>query len=334
MKKSIKRVLSLISVVAMLSTTALVASANTTAPTLSKVATMEYSATGLLQIADVITIKSAQKELEKAAFDYLAGVLGTSSSKAAILVKVSSMTKDELTAKMTTVKTALVDSAEAKAAMNTALDNINDALAGIAANYSTSKVVVSDVYNPLNVLTGGANITAIKTLLNDYVEKFNSDLAAVLALYADGPVVLAKNNVASGSAKLNITLVEVSKLAPATTVAAADVVSGEATAADLEEVSEALVEQAKETVDLVPAPEGVEVVNYGDITNDGKIKVADAVAMIKYIVEGETLETFAAQGFNAKAADVKKDDKSTIDLNDLTQLKLYLLEVEGIELGK
>jgi len=56
--------------------------------------------------------------------------------------------------------------------------------------------------------------------------------------------------------------------------------------------------------------------------------------MIKFILNDETLETFAEKGFSAKAADVKKDDKSTIDLNDLTQLKLYLLEVEGIELGK
>lgn len=333
MKKSIKRVLSLISVVAMLSTTALVASANTTV-TLRQTSNMEYSSTGMLKLADVITIKSAQKELEKAAFDYLAGVLGTSADKMSILVKVDSMTKDELSAKMATVKTALVDGTEAKAAMDTALANINAALADIAANYSTSKVVVSDVYNPLNVLTGGANITAIKTLLNDYVEKFNSDLADLLALYADGPVVLAKGNVASGSAKLNITLVEVSKLAPATTVAAADVVSGEATAADLEEVSEALVEQAKETVYTTEVAEDTEVVNYGDITNDGEVAVVDAVAMIKFILNDETLETFATRGFSAKAADVKKDDNSKIDMNDLTQLKLYLLDVKGIELGK
>ncbi len=333
MKKSIKRVLSLISVVAMLSTTALVASANTTV-TLRQTSNMEYSSTGLLNLADVITIKSAQKELEKAAFDYLAGVLGTSADKMSILVKVDSMTKDELSAKMATVKTALVDGTEAKVAMDAALANIDKALADIAANYSTAKVVVSDVYNPLNVITGGANITAIKTLLNDYVEKFNSDLADLLALYSDGPVVLAKNNVASGSAKLNITLVEVSKLVPAKTVAAADVVSGEATATDLEEVSVALVEQAKETVYTTEVAEDTEVVNYGDITNDGKVAVVDAVAMIKFILEDETLDTFATKGFSAKAADVKKDDKSTIDLNDLTQLKLYLLEVEGIELGK
>lgn len=333
MKKSIKRVLSLISAVAMLSTTALVASANTTV-TLGQTSNMEYTSNGLLNLADVITIKSAQKELEQAAFDYLAGVLGTSADKASILKKVDSMTKEELTVKMETVKTALIDGTEAKEAMDAALDNVDKALADIADKYSNAKVVVSDVYNPLNVITGGANITAIKTLLNDYVEKFNSDLAAVLALYADGPVVLAKGNVASGSAKLNITLVELSKIVPTKTVAAAKVVSGEATSTDLEEVSVDLVEQAKATVDTTEVAEDIEVINYGDITNDDKVTVVDAVAMIKFILEDETLETFATRGFNAKAADVKKDDKSTIDMNDLTQLKLYLLEVEGIELGK
>lgn len=317
MKKSIKRVLSLISVVAMLSTTALVANANTAAPTLGDVATMEYNATSTnLVTADVVTITSATSKLEAVAYSIIANTLGTTADLASILAAVDTTPKEELTAKMDTLKTALVDNAEVKAAVAAVKTETEAAIADIKAKNPNAKIVISDVYNPLNVIVGGANVAAIKTLVDDYVVETNTTIAAV-------------------AVDAGAQLVEVSKIAPTKTVSAADIAAGTVQATTVvKEAEAAVIEQAKETVDLVPAPEGVEVVNYGDITNDGTVAVVDAVAMIKFILEDETLETFAEKGFSAKAADVKKDDKSTIDLNDLTQLKLYLLEVEGIELGK
>lgn len=318
MKKSIKRVLSLISVVAMLSTTALVANANTAAPTLGDVATMEYNATSThLVIADVVTITSATSKLEAVAYSIIANTLGTTADLASILAAVDTTPKEELTAKMDTLKTALVDNAEVKAAVAAVKTDTEAAIADIKAKNPNAKIVISDVYNPLNVIVGGANVAAIKTLVDDYVVETNTTIAAV-------------------AVDAGAQLVEVSKIAPTKTVSAADIAAGTVQATTVvKEAEAAVIEQAKETVDLVPAPEGVvEVVNYGDITNDGEVAVVDAVAMIKFILNDETLETFATRGFSAKAADVKKDDNSKIDMNDLTQLKLYLLDVKGIELGK
>lgn len=318
MKKSIKRVLSLISVVAMLSTTALVANANTAAPTLGDVATMEYNATSThLVIADVVTITSATSKLEAVAYSIIANTLGTTADLASILAAVDTTPKEELTAKMDTLKTALVDNAEVKAAVAAVKTETEAAIADIKAKNPNAKIVISDVYNPLNVIVGGANVAAIKTLVDDYVVETNTTIAAV-------------------AVDAGAQLVEVSKIAPTKTVSAADIAAGTVQATTVvKEAEAAVIEQAKETVDLVPAPEGVvEVVNYGDITNDGEVAVVDAVAMIKFILNDETLETFATRGFSAKAADVKKDDNSKIDMNDLTQLKLYLLDVKGIELGK
>lgn len=318
MKKSIKRVLSLISVVAMLSTTALVANANTAAPTLGDVATMEYNATSTnLVTADVVTITSATSKLEAVAYSIIANTLGTTADLASILAAVDTTPKEELTAKMDTLKTALVDNAEVKAAVAAVKTETEAAIADIKAKNPNAKIVISDVYNPLNVIVGGANVAAIKTLVDDYVVETNTTIAAV-------------------AVDAGAQLVEVSKIAPTKTVSAADIAAGTVQATTVvKEAEAAVIEQAKETVDLVPAPEGVvEVVNYGDITNDGEVAVVDAVAMIKFILNDETLETFATRGFSAKAADVKKDDNSKIDMNDLTQLKLYLLDVKGIELGK
>lgn len=318
MKKSIKRVLSLISVVAMLSTTALVANANTAAPTLGDVATMEYNATSThLVIADVVTITSATSKLEAVAYSIIANTLGTTADLASILAAVDTTPKEELTAKMDTLKTALVDNAEVKDAVAAVKTETEAAIADIKAKNPNAKIVISDVYNPLNVIVGGANVAAIKTLVDDYVVETNTTIAAV-------------------AVDAGAQLVEVSKIAPTKTVSAADIAAGTVQATTVvKEAEAAVIEQAKETVDLVPAPEGVvEVVNYGDITNDGEVAVVDAVAMIKFILNDETLETFATRGFSAKAADVKKDDNSKIDMNDLTQLKLYLLDVKGIELGK
>jgi len=134
MKKSIKRVLSLISVVAMLSTTALVANANTAAPTLGDVATMEYNATSTnLVTADVVTITSATSKLEAVAYSIIANTLGTTADLASILAAVDTTPKEELTAKMDTLKTALVDNAEVKDAVAAVKTETEAAIADIKA---------------------------------------------------------------------------------------------------------------------------------------------------------------------------------------------------------
>ncbi len=313
MKKSVKSIVSIVSAIAMLSTSAMAVSADAVANpikdvnAISATSTTDFSAVK----ADAIVITSATTKMELAGLKLLQAQIGAErADQDAILAKIATMSSDEIKTAVENVTKAAETNAELKA-------TVADAVAEVKATVSKAAVtkadiVVSNVYNPINYISGGATVEAAKKAVQAYVDEINSEIA-----------VIAKEN--------NVIVADVSKIEPTAKISVADIKSGAETAAVLNTVFEQ--QNAARTTEVNATKVAKEKVTftYGDLNNDGKVKAVDLVIMLQYqLSQGSETpilseETIADKGYTIVAGDVYKDGV-TCDASDITRLKLFLLE--------
>jgi len=314
MKKSVKSIVSIVSAIAMLSTSAMAVSAGTTAVNpikdvnaISATSKTDFSAVK----ADAIVITSATTKMESAGLKLLQAQIGAErADQDSILAKIATMSADEVKAAVENVTKAAESNQDLKATVAEAVAEVKatvNAAAGVNAD-----IVVSNVYNPINYISGGATVDAAKKAVQVYVDEINSEIA-----------VIAKDN--------NVTVADVSNIEPATKISVADLKTGAETAATLKTVFEQQSDARTAGVNETTVAKDTVSYKYGDLNNDGKVKAVDLVIMLQYQLSkgSETPilseETIANKGYTVAAGDVYKDGV-TCDASDITRLKLFLLE--------
>ena len=314
MKKSVKSIVSIVSAIAMLSTSAIAVSANATAVNpikdvnaISATSKTDFSAVK----ADAIVITSATTKMELAGLKMLQAQIGAErADQDAILAKISTMSVEEIKTAVENITKTAESSQELKDAVAEAVAEVKatvSAAAGINAD-----IVVSNVYNPINYIAGGATVEAAKKAVQVYVDEINSEIA-----------VIAKEN--------NVIIADVSNIEPATKISVQDIKSGAETAATLKTVFEQQSDARTAGVNETTVAKDKVSYKYGDLNNDGKVKAVDLVIMLQYqLSKGSDTpilseETIANKGYTIDAGDVYKDG-ITCDASDITRLKLFLLE--------
>ncbi len=316
MKKSVKSIVSLVSAIAMLSSTAVIASAAYEANQIKDVNAVTANAdTDFSKVnASAYVITSATAEMEKAALEILKDQVGAKrADQEAILDAVSEMSAEEMRAAMESTTAAMEANETLKAAVDKAVADVEATLANGAA--TDADFVVSNVYNPINYIEGGALVEAAKAAVQVYVDEVNAKLE-----------VAAKN----AGAKI----ADVSELEPETKISTADIAGGVQAANTLETIFEEQADAKSETINAVEVVQPKVEFKYGDLNNDEKVKAVDLVIMLQYhlgILDDATCEE---KGYVVAAGDVAKDGE-TCGVADIARLKLFLLEdiAEG-DLGK
>lgn len=305
MKNSVKRVLSFVSALAMLSTSAMAVSAAESATVGTANAVVANSNTDFEKInADVFVVGSATSKMEQAALNILKDTLGAkAATKDAIVAAVSAMNSDELSAALENTTSAITANAELAAVVKEATDEVSAITK--AARESGAEVVISSVYNPLASIKGGAKVAAAVAAAQVYVDEINTNIEAIAK--AEGATI-AEVEVA------DVTIdVEAIK---AGTVDAASVVA---------DAFEAQAEETKEAINNAPVEAAAVDYVYGDLNNDGSVKAVDLVIMLQVQLGILSNEDAADKGYVVAAGDVDKDG-AACDLGDVIKLKLFLLD--------
>lgn len=318
MKKSVKSIVSLVSAIAMLSTTAAVASAadvyakNPIKDVNTATATENTDFTKVN--ADAFVITSATAEMEKAALEILKDQVGAArADQDAILDAVAKMSKEEVKAAMENTTAAMEANATLKAAVDNAVEGVKKTLANGAD--VDADFVVSNVYNPINYIQGGATVEAAKAAVQVYVDEVNAKLAAVVK-------------------EAGATIADVSNIEPETKITTADLADGIDVANTLVDVFEEQAEAKADEISAVEVAQPAVEYTYGDLNNDGKVKAVDLVIMLQYGLELLDEEVIEAKGYTIAAGDVAKNGVAC-EAADLTRLKLFLLEdIAQDDLGK
>ncbi|MBE6843072.1 MAG: hypothetical protein E7510_09635 [Ruminococcus sp.] len=316
MKKSVKRIVSLVSAIAMLSTTAAVASAAYEVNELKDVNTaVATTTTDFSKVnADAYVITSATAEMEKAALEILKDQVGAvRADQEAILDAVANMTTEEVKAAMESTTAAMEANETLKAAVDKAVADVKTTLANGAG--SDADFVVSNVYNPINYIQGGATVEAAKAAVQVYVDEVNAKLEAA-------------------AKEAGAKIADVSNIEPETKITTADIANGAEVANTLEAVFEEQAVAKSEEISAVEVVQPAVTYKYGDLNNDQKVKAVDLVIMLQYELGIVTDAIAEEKGYTIAAGDVAKDG-SACDAADLVRLKLFLLEdiAEG-DLGK
>lgn len=317
MKKSVKRIVSFVSAIAMLSTTAMAVSAADTVTVQQtnavKVSTAEDCAK---TTNDVIVITAATDKIESAALDILKATFNAkAATKEAIAEAVKSMSADDISA---AVDKAVKDEKNLEAmdkAITEAADKVEELVNATRNNGKVSSIVVSDVYNPLAGVAGGKVVQAAKEAIQEKIDAAQKQIdAAVAKSDTTGRVVMAPVE----AAKVDINAIKV---------------GGKAAA---ESVTKTFEAQEASKVEAVNAAEvkGEKVdFTYGDINNDGNVKAVDLVIALQYQLEILDDKECDNLGYKIGAADVNKDGK--VDVADLALMKLVLLgDKAATDLGK
>ena len=311
MKKSVKRIVSFVSAIAMLSTTAMAVSA-AEAITVGEANSICVSgATDFTNVkADVFVIKSATDKLERAALNILKEQFGTKTAdKNAIINAASKMSEKELKAAVESTTKAVEASKELQAAITEAEEDIKVAVEKAKAANANAEIVVSTAYNPFATLASSPLVDAAKAAVDVYVKNMNTKIETIAA----------ENKIKV--AKIEAPVVEFSK---------EDVAGSLSNAVAAQSVAK---NEAIAKVEVV-AEKAPEVAMYGDFNGDRDIRAVDLVIMIQANLGMLDKAKFEEKGYDWNAGDLDRDGES-FGLTDIMMLKKVLLEdMAASELGK
>lgn len=313
MKKSVKRIVTMIAAVAMLATSVLSVSAAEINP-VKDVNALPYSEGMDASSVSAVVVTSATAAMEQKAYDIISDQIGAKrADKDAIVERLNAMTPEQIKASMSDLTTAIASSEDIKEAMDGAVADVNTAIAAVNKSNADATVVVSNVYNPFNFVEGGAVTEAAKAAVQVYVDEVNAKIEQIKAENA------------------SVVISDLANIKPATVITAGSITSSAAASEAMEAV---FAEQTAAKTDALNATTVVADkvdFKYGDLNNDGKIKAVDLVIMLQYQLSQNTenpilsQETIEAKGYKIAAGDVVKDG-SACDTADLMRLKLFLLE--------
>jgi hypothetical protein len=307
MKKSVKSIVSLVSALAMVSTSAMAVSA-AAVTTVDKTDYASVSAgQDLSKIdADVLLVQSATKKMEEAALVLLKDTFGAEkATKNSIMNAAAAMDADELKAAVESTTAAMEANEALKAAVEEAVAEVEE-IAKAAADKDAALVITS-VYNPFDGFTSSPVVDAAKAAAQVYVDEVNAKIA-----------VIAKD------AGAQIAEVE----APKDVVSVEDIKNNKVSIADaMTEVAESQKEAKNDSLTKieVEAEEFVAPEQWGDFNGDGEVKAVDLVIMLQGNLGILSEADFEAKGYDLGAADVDRDGVKFSD-GDIAMVKKVLLE--------
>ncbi|MDO5558870.1 MAG: dockerin type I repeat-containing protein [Oscillospiraceae bacterium] len=307
MKKSVKRIITMVAALAMLSTSALSASA-ATINNVKDVNALPYTAGMDATKADAIVVTSATSAMEQKAYEIIAKQFNAKrADRDAIVERVAAMSPEEIKAAIADTTTLIASSADIKATMDAAVEELNKTVAEINASNSDATIVVTNIYNPFNFAEGGATVAAAQAAVQVYVDELN---AKINTIKKDIP---------------NVVVSDLSDIKPATVITAETITSGAAASTAMDAAFTQQTTAKNNTVNTTQVVADAVTYKYGDLNNDGKVKAVDLVIMLQYQIGTLTDEVVAEKGYTIAAGDLVKDGKAC-DTADLMLMKLFLLQ--------
>jgi hypothetical protein len=307
MKKSVKSIVSLVSALAMVSTSAMAVSADAVT-TVDKTDYASVSAgQDLTNIdADVILVQSATKKMEEAALVLLKQTFGAEkATKNSIMNAAAAMDADELKAAVESTTAAMESSEFLKASVEEAVSEVKTVLA--AAADKDAALVITNVYNPFDGFASSPVVDAAKAAAQVYVDEVNAKIA-----------------LAAKEADAQIAEIE----APKAVVSVEDIKNNKVSIAEaMTDVADSQKEAKNEALTKVEveAEEFVAPEQWGDFNGDGEVKTVDLVIMLQGNLSILKEADFEAKGYDINAADVDRDGVKFSD-GDIAMVKKVLLE--------